>query len=132
MSGITLDTVPNTGVPNTAYRVRNVEEPPKAPESNTEQVNFRGNDYDSYEAPNKSHKGLLAAGIAFAGSILTIGALAYAHKTNAIGKLGEGKLKTLLTKLNPAMEKCHEWCAVIKNQGIKLWDKVKNIFSKSE
>lgn len=91
-------------------------------------VNFKG--YDSFESSNKKGTSTLGvistlAGITIAG-ILGLG---YAHKTNALSKLKDGKVKDMLSKLQPAGEKCHSWCSTIKTKGSDCIDKIKNFFS---
>lgn len=97
-----------------------LEQPP------TDSVNFKGSNQ------NKKKKGLSVFGaitgiaILAAGSIVGLG---YAHKSNAFAKMNDGKIKDILSKLEPAAKKCHEWCATIKSKGLELWGKIKNVFS---
>ncbi len=91
-------------------------------------VNFKG--YDSFENSNKKGTSALGVittlvGIAVAGIV----GLGYAHKTNALSKLKDGKIKDMLSKLEPAGEKCHEWCSTAKTKGSECIDKIKNFFS---
>ena len=86
-------------------------------------VSFRGrSEYDSFEKKGPSAFGVIAGTAAVAA--LTIGGLAYAHKANAFGKLGEGKVKDLVKKLEPAAKKCHEWCTTAKNKSLECWNKI--------
>lgn len=122
MSGI--NSVAFNGYSNNAgYALRQQEQPPMARA-------FRGNDYPYYNAePKKSHTGRRLAGtlVAAAGIIAGMG---YAHKTNALSKLSDGKIKDWLTKCEPAMEKCHEWCARTKNTCKNGWKTVTRWFRK--
>lgn len=91
-------------------------------------VNFKG--YDSFENSKKkgtSTLGIIAtlAGITVAGIV----GLGYAHKTNALSKLNDGKVKDILSKLEPAGEKCHKWCSTVKTRSSEYADKIKNFFS---
>lgn len=94
-------------------------------------VSFRGsNDYDYYENSQKKKTSTLGVVATLAGiTIAGIAGLGYAHKTNALNKLKDGKVKNLLAKLEPAGEKCHEWCSTVKTKSSELIDKVKNLFS---
>lgn len=94
-------------------------------------VNFRGNnDYDYYEPQKKKGTSTLGVVATLAGiSIAGIVGLGYAHKANALSKLKDGKVKDMLSKLEPAGKKCHEWCSTVKTKGSELMDKVKNMFS---
>lgn len=88
------------------------------------QVNFKGQEYS--EKKGTSTTGILAGVVALAA--LTVIGLGYAGKTKALDKLSDGWVKNTLTKLKPAIEKCHEWCAFTKNKGIEYWGKIKNFF----
>lgn len=116
-----------TGSP--AYRntasLRNAEQP--TPQMPNDSVNFKG--YDEYGNKKKSK-----AVPIILGSVVAIGAaivgMGYAHKNNLIVNMKEGKVKNLLSKANPALEKCHDWCHTVKKFGVDSWEKVKGWFSK--
>jgi len=116
-----------TGSPayTNAARLRSVEQP--APQLPNDSVNFRG--YDEYGEKKKS-KALPI----ILGSVAAIGAaivgMGYAHKYDIIGKMKDGKFKNFLSKANPALEKCHDWCSAVKKFGVNSWEKVKGLFSK--
>ena len=80
---------------------------------------------------NKEKKGMSAIGIV--GTLAAVSAaavigLAYAHKTDVIGKMSEGKVKDFLKKLKPATEKCDKWCTTVKTKSVEYWDKFKGFF----
>lgn len=106
-------------------RLRNSQAP--APQLPNDSVNFRG--YDEYGQKKKSKAVPIILGtIATAG--LAIVGMGYAHKTNALSKMKDGKFKDFLSKANPALEKCHDWCHSVKKFGVDSWEKVKGWFSK--
>ena len=90
-------------------------------------VNFKGHN-QVYEEKNKTSKVGLIAGLVTLTAATIIG-LGYAKKTDCINKLKDGKMKDFLKKLEPATEKCYDWCKATKTKGIELWDKIKNIGS---
>lgn len=96
-----------------------------------DELSFRG--YDNEDTFNgkksSSSAGKTILGLAGA-TALIIGGLAYAHKTNVLDKLKDGKIKDFLKKAEPATEKCHEWCSKIKQTGTEWYEKVKNMFTK--
>ena len=120
-----------SGINNVAFRgTSNIGFAPKPQGPPPGAMTFRANDYPYYNAePKKSHTGLWLAGtlVAAAGIIAGMG---YAHKTNALSKLSDGKIKDILTKCEPAMEKCHEWCAWTKKTCKDGWEAVKGWFPK--
>ena len=93
-------------------------------------VTFRGNDYPYYnEEPKQKHNGLwimLASLLAVGGGIAGLG---YAHKTNAISKLSDGKIKNFLLEHEDIMKTCHEWCSSAKEFGNENLEKVKSWFN---
>lgn len=91
-------------------------------------VNFKGN--DSFENSNKKGISTLGAMAIITGiAAASIVGLGYAHKTNALSKLKDGKMKDMLTKLEPAGKKCHEWCSTVKTKSSECVNKIKNFFS---
>lgn len=90
-------------------------------------VNFRGHSY-AYEEKKKTSTVGIIAGLAALTAATIIG-LGYTHKTGALNKLKDGKMKDLLKKLEPATEKCYGWCKTTKTKSIELWDKIKNMVS---
>ena len=87
-------------------------------------VNFRGNNYEE-------KKGMSALGVMgglAAVAVAAIGGLAYAHKTDVIGKMSDGKMKDFLKKAEPATEQCHKWCTTIKTKSVEGWEKLKGMF----
>lgn len=115
-----------TGSPayTNAARLRSVEQP--APQLPNDSVNFRG--YDEYGEKKKSKAPAIIC------SVLAIGAaivgMGYAHKTDVIGKMKDGKFKDILSKTEPVLKKCHDWCSAVKKFGVNSWEKVKGLFSK--
>ena len=94
---------------------------------NCDQVSFQAS--ANYE---KKKKGVSALGILAGAAVLTaatIVGLGYAHKTNVLSKMNDGKMKEIISKADPACKKCHEWCSSVKTKGTELWGKVKNLFS---
>ena len=89
-------------------------------------VCFRGNadKSDTAESVGKSIVGLAL----FAAAV--IGGLGYVHKTNAIGKLNDGKIKTFLEKSNKITKQCYNLCHKTKDFAIKYYNKVKDFFTK--
>ena len=91
-------------------------------------VNFKGRD-------TKEKKGMSALGVI--GTLAAVSAaavvgLAYTHKTDVINKMGEGKMKDLLKKIEPATEKCYDWCKIIKDKGLEYWNKFIGMFKSKE
>lgn len=87
-------------------------------------VSFRGYDYEE-------KKGMSAVGVIGSLAAVTAAAvigLAYAHKTDVIGKMGEGKMKDLLKKIQPATEQCYKWCSSAKTKGTECWKKFIGMF----
>ena len=78
----------------------------------------------------KGMSALAVIGTLAAVSAATIIGLSYAHKTDVIGKMSEGKMKDLLLKAKPATEWCHKACSMVKDKSVKYWDKLINIFKK--
>lgn len=102
--------------------------PPQAqnvPEKNYSSVGFKGYDYDYYDKPKKKTSPLLVVGGLLASAAAIIGGLGYAHKTNALSKLNDGKIKDILKKAEPAAKKCHEWCSAAKTKCMELVNKFK-------
>ena len=85
-------------------------------------VNFKGSKRE--EKANSTCKTI--AELAVTAGIL-IGGLAYAHKAGWITKMGDGKLKDILTK---ASKTSYEWCAKSKDAAVDVYNKVKNYFTK--
>jgi len=124
MSGI--NSVAFNGYSNSAGYARRQQEPQQGP------VAFRANDYPYYnEEPKKSKAGWVIGGTLVAAALAVAG-MGYAYKVDALSKLGDGRVKDLLTKCEPAMKKCHEWCAWTKGQYQKCVDTVKGWFSKKD
>lgn len=89
------------------------------------QVNFRGSDKYEKNGPSAGGVILTLAGITAAGII----GLGYAHKAEVFTKLKDGWMKKTIGKLEPAGQKCHEWCTTAKTKTTELWTKVKDKFS---
>ena len=89
-------------------------------------VNFRG--HYNYQEEKKGTSTLGVIGGLAALTATAIIALGYAHKTNVLGKMKEGRVKDVLKKIEPSAQKCHEWCSTAKTKGTELWGKVKNLF----
>ena len=88
-------------------------------------VCFRGKDKsESAESIGKTIAGLALIACAI------IGGLGYAHKTNAIGKLKDGKIKNFLEKSNKITEPCYNLCSKTKDFAVKYYNKVKDYFTK--
>lgn len=90
-------------------------------------ISFRGSD-DRFEKEGTS-AGKVIGGIALL-TLVGIAGLGYAHKAEAFKKLGDGWMKKTIGKLEPAGQKCHEWCTKAKTKGTECWNKFKGIFSK--
>lgn len=108
-----------------AYRAKNTDCPPEKP--NCYNLNFKGRD-DRYE--EKGEKAVKVIAGLVGAAALVIGGLGIAHKKNVLSKVSNEKVKNVLSKAEPAAEKCYEWCHKIKDTGLKGWDKIKNIFKK--
>lgn len=111
----------STGSPAYITSVRQETPVPNCPAGNTncDSVNFRGRDNE------KGNKALgISLGILGAAALIVVG-MAYAHKTNAIDKLNDGKFKDLLKKVEPFSKKCEEWCLKIKTKCTEFWDKIR-------
>ena len=84
---------------------------------------------DSYNGKTKkSHPGRTIFGL-LAVAALAIAGLGYSHKAGWVNKLGEGKFKNFTEKVT---DKCHKWCASVKNTCLNGWEKVKNFFTKKK
>lgn len=85
-------------------------------------VNFRGRgDDEKSSIGGKILKtGMLAA--------LVVGGLGYAHKTNLVGKLKNGKIKDILKKTDVITKPCYEACHTIKKYWVELFDAITTIF----
>ena len=107
---------------------RNNPAPKDCPTSG-DTINFRGR-ADSFEkkGPSTGTVILTLAGLTAAGII----GLGYAHKVKAFDKLKDGWMKKTIGKLEPAGEKCHEWCATAKTKSTELWAKIKDKFSSNK
>ena len=89
-------------------------------------VNFKAQN-DSFEKNKGTSTIGIIGGIALLGAGAVVG-LGYAHKTNILSKMKDGKFKEILQKAEPAAKKCHEWCATIKAKGTEVWNKIQNTF----
>ena len=106
-------------------RTKNSEQPTaQAPEA---QVNFRG--YDEYGQKKKSKAVPIILGVS-ATAVAAIIGMGYAHKTDALSKLSDGKIKDFLSKTKPMLETCDKWCTATKDTAVKAWEKVKGWFGK--
>ena len=86
-------------------------------------LNFRGYDsYGNYEKDGSSTT-VKVFGTA-ATAALAIMALGYAHKTNAVGKLQDGKLKNWLKHSDKITEPCYKLCAKIKTISTDCYHKI--------
>lgn len=103
--------------------LRNTEQP--TPQMPSDSVNFRG--YDEYGQKKKSKAVPIIIGT-LALAAAAIGGMGYAGKVKALDKLKDGKIKDLLLKTEPMLNKCHEWCSAVKKFGVDSWDKVKGWF----
>ena len=91
-------------------------------------VNFKGR-YDGYSAPEKKTSvGKALLGTACAGMTIA-GSLAYAYKSGKLSSITNETAKKWVKnlKIDPAGEKCYNCYAYVKGEGIKLWNKIKNI-----
>jgi len=61
---------------------------------------------------------------------LVVAGLGYAHKTNAVSKLKDGKVKNFLKKSDKVTKPCHEICSKVKTFCTKYYNKIKNYFTK--
>ena len=92
-------------------------------------VNFKGGG-DYYEKEDKGFSWGKALFGTAAVAALAIGGLGYVNKAKVFDKLKDGKVKDTVSKLKPACEKCHEWCATVKTKTVDCWNSVKDKFSK--
>ena len=102
-------------VANTQGDVTLVQAPP------CDTVNFKGREKEK----KSSFLGTMLALATTAG--VTIGGLAYAHKSGTIAKLKDGSIKKHLSK---AGETCYDWCNKTKDFGEKYYNKIKNYINK--
>ena len=108
-----------------AYRAKKADCPPDKP--NCYNLNFKGRD-DYYEEKGGNAIKVIA-GLAGAAALI-IGGLGIAHKQKVLNKISNEKVKKVLSKAEPAAEKCYEWCSKAKDTVVKGLEKVKNIFKK--
>lgn len=90
-----------------------------------------GISFQAKEDKFESNKSTKAIGVIGGLTLLTaasIVGLGYAHKTNILSKMKDGKFKDMLKKAEPAAKKCHEWCATVKTKGQEVWNKIQNVF----
>ena len=77
-------------------------------------VNFKGH---SEEGKSSIGGALLKTGIFAA---LVVGGLGYAHKTNVVDKLKNGKIKDILKKSDTITKPCYDACHYVKTNVKKL------------
>ena len=115
----------SAGVPAYSTSVKSASCPPNQPECDS--VNFKSNAYVKEEKKHSFLKGM----IGFAGTAaLVVGGLAYAHKSNAIGKLSDGWFKNIAKKAEPLAKGCYDFCTNAKTKCSECWDKVVKFFKK--
>ena len=105
---------------------RRYEAPVQLPEQAPDTVSFRGKE----EKEESSFLGGLVKTLVVAG--LVVGGLGYAHKTGAVGKLKDGKLKDLLKNSNKITEPCYKWYQSAKEFCVKNYNKIKDFFVKKK
>lgn len=91
--------------------------------------NFKG--YDSFERQEKPDKKTSMATIGISSLVaaaLIIGGLGYAHKVDVLSKMKDGKMKEMLTKIEPIAKVCHEWCSITKTKGNECLEAIKKFF----
>lgn len=86
-------------------------------------INFQAN---NYKKKDSSSTFINIAALLGATAII-IGGLGYAHKTGCINKI---KNKTIKDFVNKIAKPCHKWCGSLKQCTVKLWNNIKNCFSK--
>lgn len=125
MYNVSLNNAETSG--SIAYRAYNKTSncPPETP--NCSSVNFKGRDDYYEEKGGKAAKVII--GLAAAAAVV-IGGLGIAHKKDVLSKIKNDKVKDILSKAQPAAEKCYEWCSKAKDTGLKGWEKLKSIFKK--
>ncbi len=97
------------------------DKPTECPNCGT-QLSFKG------KYNNEDKKGVSAVGVIASLAALTaatIIGLGYAHKTGQFTKLGDNWFGQAMKKLEPAGQKCHEWCGAVKKTGLEWWGKLK-------
>lgn len=95
------------------------------PVRNCSGTNFKGKGYDYYDKPQKKTSPVLTMGCVLGAAAALIVSLGYAHKTDALSKIKNGKFKDILKKAEPVTKKCHEWCSIVKTKCSELVDKLK-------
>lgn len=113
------------GGTETAGSVAHADEPSECPNCG-KPVSFKGRNNND---DNKTAKVVGVIGGLVALTAATIIALGYAHKTGSFTKLGDGWFGKAVKKLEPAGQKCHDWCAITKKTGLEYWEKCKGFFS---
>ena len=106
---------------------------PQIQQLDNDTVNFRGRQqYDEYGDPieKKKKSPLLVGGLVAATAAAVIIGLGYTHKTDVIAKMSDGKIKDILSKLNPVTERCHSWCSWTKGKGTDMYNTIKGWISK--
>lgn len=77
---------------------------------NYDTVNFRSGNTKEESGTSTAVK---VFGVA-TGAAIAVAALGYAHKTNAVEKLSDGKFKDIMSKTNIITEPCHKLCSKVK------------------
>ncbi len=103
-------------------------EQPNVPENSLsgDTVSFHGNDKKEKNGISAVGTILLTAGAA----ALIIAGLAYAHRSDVVGKMSEGKFKDFLSKGNKITSTCDNWCKSAQDFCKKGIDKIKGWFKK--
>ncbi len=96
----------------------------KTPECDT--VCFRGKEVQEKKGTSFLGGLMMTVGAA----ALVIGGLGCAHKYKVLDRLNEGKLKEILSKSEPVLNTCHEWCAKVKGLARQGYEKVASLFKK--
>lgn len=116
--GETAGSVAKRNVNN--LRFNEVSTPVQTPKSDT--VNFRGRDDEG------SSVGSTIGKFAF-WTALIVGGLGFAHKKDWVSKIKNQNLQKYAEKIT---KPCYEACIKVKDMSIKLYEKIKNIFSKNK
>lgn len=96
-----------------------------------ESVNFKASNYYYYDKPQKKKSKVIPTILCTIGLVgASIVGLGYVHKTKAIDKISNEKIREFLSKGEGVTKQCHQWLTSTKETSVNIWEKFKNILGK--